>query len=79
MIKWGCAMSAEFDEIITGQERLREIIGKPSHRILGKVIDHIDEICAKYIAASPYVIVATRGADARDGDDPGAARRRSAR
>ncbi len=56
-------MTTEFDEVIADQERLREIIGEPSHRILGKVIDHIDEICAKYIAACPYIIVATRGAD----------------
>jgi PPOX class probable FMN-dependent enzyme len=56
-------MEADFEEIITTQERLREIIGEPSHRILGKAIDHVDEICAKYIAASPYILVASRGAD----------------
>lgn len=56
-------MSSTFDETITTRDRLREIIGTPSHRTLGKTIDHIDDICAKYIDASPYVVVATRGAD----------------
>lgn len=52
-----------FDEIITTQDRLREIVGKPSHRMAGKAIDFIDEICRKYIAASPYVVVSTLGSD----------------
>jgi PPOX class probable FMN-dependent enzyme len=56
-------MQVEFGEIITTQERLREITGEPSHLILSKVINHVDEICAKYIAASPYLLVASRGAD----------------
>jgi len=56
-------MSSEFDETITTRDRLREIIGEPSHRVLNKVIDHIDGICTKYIASSPYIVVATRGVD----------------
>lgn len=63
-------MSAAFDEVITDRSRLREIIGEPSHRILGKVIDHIDDICAKYIAASPYILVSTRGEDGRLDQSP---------
>ena len=42
---------------------MREIIGIPSHRASGKVIDHYDDICARYIERSSYVIVATRSAD----------------
>ena len=56
-------MGAEFEEIVTTRERLREIIGEPSHRIANKVIDHIDEICRRFIAASPYILIATKGAD----------------
>lgn len=52
-----------FDEVITTRERLREIMGEPSHRVTGKVIDHIDDICARFIAASPYAIVGTTGGD----------------
>ena len=63
-------MSQEFDEVITTQSRLREILNQPGARVLNKVIDHIDEICAKYIAAATYVLVATRGADGRLDQSP---------
>ncbi|MEZ5817695.1 MAG: pyridoxamine 5'-phosphate oxidase family protein [Hyphomicrobiaceae bacterium] len=41
-----------------------------------KAIDRIDDICRRYIAASPFVMVGTRGADGRldlspKGDPPG--------
>jgi PPOX class probable FMN-dependent enzyme len=41
-----------------------------------KTIDHIDDICRRFIAASPFVMVASRGADGRldlspKGDPPG--------
>jgi PPOX class probable FMN-dependent enzyme len=37
----------------------------PSHRNSNKAIDHIDDICRRFIAACPFVIVASRGADGR--------------
>ncbi len=52
-------------ETITTQQRLRDIIGQPSDRVTGKVIDHIDDICSRFIAASPYVLVGTRGGDGK--------------
>jgi hypothetical protein len=33
--------------------------------VRNKAIDHIDEICRRFIAASPFVMIATRGADGR--------------
>ena len=30
-----------------------------------KVIDHVDDICERFIAASPFVLVASRGVDGR--------------
>jgi uncharacterized protein len=54
-----------FDEVISSPQRLRELAGQPSERARRKVIDHIDEICRRFIAASPFVIVASRGADGR--------------
>jgi PPOX class probable FMN-dependent enzyme len=55
---------------------LRELSKQPSFRAQNKVIDHIDDICKRYIAACPFVIVASRGADGRidlspKGDPPG--------
>jgi uncharacterized protein len=59
------AMDGRFEEVITSRERLREIIQLPSHLVARKAIDHIDDICRRFIAASPFVMVATRGADGR--------------
>jgi uncharacterized protein len=58
-------MSVRFDEFITTRERLREVCNSPSYRASNKVIDHVDEICRQFIAASPFVIVGSRGADGR--------------
>ena len=58
-------MKMRFDETITTRERLRELHGTAMPASAGKVIDHIDDICRRFIAASPFVMVGTRGADGR--------------
>src|SRR5437879_13381977 len=58
-------MQGQFDEVITTRERLRELHGKPGPASSNKVIDHIDDICRRFIAACPFVLVASRGADGR--------------
>jgi uncharacterized protein len=47
------AMSMRFDEVIATRERLRELSKAPSFRARNKVIDHVDEICRRFIAACP--------------------------
>lgn len=69
-------MEISFEEVITTHHRLRELSRQPSHRAHNKIINHIDEICRRFIAASPFVMVASRGADGRidlspKGDPPG--------
>ena len=56
-------MRANFDEEITSRQRLREIVGEPRGYSAFKVIDHIDELFRRFIQATPFVVVATRGAD----------------
>jgi len=58
-------MQDQFAEVVTARERLRALYRMPSHRVSNKAIDHIDEICARFIAACPFIIVTTRGADGR--------------
>jgi hypothetical protein len=58
-------METCFDDVIATRERLRELNKLPSHRVSNKAIDCIDDICRRFIAASPFVMVATRGADGR--------------
>jgi len=65
-----------FEEVITTHQRLRQLSKQPSQRAVNKIIDHIDEICRRFIAACPFVMVASRGADGRidlspKGDPPG--------
>jgi PPOX class probable FMN-dependent enzyme len=69
-------METTFDEVIATRERLRELSKQPSSRAKDKVIDHIDAICRRFIAACPFVMVASRGADglidvSPKGDAPG--------
>jgi PPOX class probable FMN-dependent enzyme len=69
-------MELSFDETITTRERLREIYRQPGHRVTDKVVDRIDRICRAFIAACPFAVVATRGADGKldlspKGDPPG--------
>lgn len=57
------SVSTHFDEIISTRSRLREIIGEPSPLVVGKTIDHIDDVCRRFIAACPYIVVGTRAED----------------
>jgi uncharacterized protein len=58
-------MARRLGETIVTREHLREIYRQPNHRVANKAIDHIDRICRAFIAACPFVVVATRGADER--------------
>jgi len=58
-------MTPTYEEVITTRERLRELYGQPSRRACNKVIDRIDDVCRRFIAACPFVVVASRGADGR--------------
>jgi PPOX class probable FMN-dependent enzyme len=54
-----------YEEVIVTRQRLRELSRQPSQRACNKVIDHIDDICRRFIAAAPFVMVGSRGADGR--------------
>src|SRR6266481_300975 len=58
-------MGQRFEEVITSRERLRELNRLPSHLVTNKEIDHLDDICRRFIAASPFVVIASRGPDGR--------------
>lgn len=50
---------------VTDLEHLHSLGGGPSKHALESVIDHIDPLGGGFIAASPFVIVSTCGADGR--------------
>ena len=51
------------DDLITERDALRAVIGEPSARVRSKVIDRVDPVCARFIAASPFVVMGTYGPD----------------
>ncbi|MEM1314582.1 MAG: MSMEG_1061 family FMN-dependent PPOX-type flavoprotein [Pseudomonadota bacterium] len=51
------------DEVVADRASLRREIGAPSARVLAKVTDRIDAMTARFIAASPFAMLATRRAD----------------
>ena len=64
------------EEVIATQERLRQFRKPPSRFVENKVIDHIDPLAKRFIAASSMVFLATRRADGGidqtpRGDPPG--------
>ena len=52
-------------EFIATEEGLEGILGQPSPRVLAKVVNALDDICLAFIARSPFVIVASHGAEGR--------------
>jgi uncharacterized protein len=58
-------VKTQFDEVIVTQQRLRELTRQPSSRAQGKVIDRIDSVCRRFIAASPFLMIASRDANGR--------------
>jgi PPOX class probable FMN-dependent enzyme len=63
-------------DIVTSEQQLRDLFPTSFASQTGKVIDHIDGLCRKWIERSPFVAVATVGAAghvdvAPKGDPPG--------
>ena len=52
---------SEFTDVISSFDQVREIMGDVHHSIEAKVIDRLDDICTSYIAASPFIIMASAG------------------
>lgn len=65
-----------FAHVLTTPEQLAEHYRPPHELVARKKIDHVDDGAAALIAASPFVLLATSGADGRctvspRGGDPG--------
>jgi PPOX class probable FMN-dependent enzyme len=48
---------------VTTQEELRRLYRAPKERTLRKELDHLDEHCRRFIAHSPFVVLATTNLD----------------
>ena len=51
-----------FRDVIRTEAALREVVGEASQIVWDKEIARVDEHCRRFIARSPFVLIATRGA-----------------
>ena len=56
-------MDIDESHLITDRAGLREIISGANPRAAVKAIDHVDSYCVRFIAASPFLVLGTYGAD----------------
>jgi len=54
---------AGFEEFVTSVDDIRAVMGQPSDRVLRKVADHMDDLCRGFIARSPFLVIASVGAE----------------
>jgi predicted pyridoxine 5'-phosphate oxidase superfamily flavin-nucleotide-binding protein len=62
--------------VIGDESELREFVREPAAAIANKAIDHVDDVSARFIAASPLFMLATGSPDGScdvspRGDPPG--------
>ena len=56
--------------MIDSPDALRSLYPEPTDRALRKAIDHLDAHCRRFLALSPFVVLATSGADGRHDASP---------
>ena len=54
---------SQFQDVVETTAELRGVIPEPMRAIKVKVIDHLDELCREFIAASPFAILASRSSN----------------
>ena len=52
-----------FEQVITNEKDLREIMGHPTEIVTRKTINYIDEHCRQFIEKSPFITIATSDSD----------------
>ena len=68
-------MDALENVTVTALDQLTKLYARPSERVLRKEIDHVDAVGRAFIAASPFLVLATGSSQGLDcspkGDKPG--------
>src|SRR6266446_5610198 len=64
-------MELDTNHVVRDPAELSELYGLARERSIRKQIDHLDEYCRAFIAASPLVIVGTQGEEAADNSPRG--------
>jgi uncharacterized protein len=61
-VKEGAVLTTGFEQVVSSQAELRQIVGEPSERAVKKQIDRLDEHCRSIVAASPFMLLGTASA-----------------
>lgn len=48
-----------FQQQVSTEDELQQLVGYPSELVRHKVIDHLDDHCQHFIGLSPYLLMAT--------------------
>jgi uncharacterized protein len=51
------SLHQRFAEVITTEQELRSVVGRPNKWFTSKVLSRLDRRCREFIAASPFVVV----------------------
>src|SRR6478752_2387130 len=62
----GMAGMEVLESTVTALEQLANLYARPSERVLRKEIDHVDAVGRAFIAASPFLILASGGSQGLD-------------
>src|SRR5260370_42662889 len=67
---------ARFEDVITSEAALRDVLGRPNELALQKELPYLDRHCQAFIALSPFVLVGSTDSNGRTdvtprGDAPG--------
>jgi uncharacterized protein len=70
------ARRLRFQDVISTQDELEAVLGRPSERALAKVTGTVDDICRDFISRSPFMLIASSDGDGNfdvspKGDPPG--------
>ena len=56
-------LAARFRDVVTSEAEIRAVTGEVHERAVAKVLPFIDDMSRRFIAASPFVFIATTGED----------------
>jgi hypothetical protein len=56
-------LAARFRDVVTSEAEIRAVTGQAHERAVAKVVTVIDDVSRRFIAASPFVFIASVGAD----------------
>lgn len=56
-------MDARFHEVVSTEAQFRAVVGHPTHRVLQKQLDALDDHCRAFIAKCPFLLITSSDAD----------------